>query len=44
MTFSSQQVAKAFGRVFGKLGHEREKKTPTEGDKHVVLLAPDGQC
>jgi hypothetical protein len=36
-------AAKAISRCYGKLGYKRVKKAPSEGGKHVVLLARAGQ-
>ncbi len=36
-------AAKAISRCYGKLGYERAKKPPSQGGKHVVLLARPGQ-
>ena len=36
-------AAKAISRCYSKLGYERAKKPPSEGGKHVVLLARPGQ-
>jgi hypothetical protein len=36
-------AAKAVSRGYSKLGYERLKKAPAEGDKHVVVLARAGQ-
>jgi hypothetical protein len=40
---SVEDAVKAISRGYGKLGYERVKKAPAQGDKHVVLLARAGQ-
>jgi hypothetical protein len=34
-----EDAARAISRGYGRLGYERVKKAPAEGDKHVVMLA-----
>ena len=41
---SADDAARAISRAYGKLGYAPVKKTPADGDKHAVLLAPAGQA